>query len=118
MHISEGRNEMLMKRKINVHSRLNISRLHLWLILGIMTFLVISCNPQYPETCLSAEPVGLDNAGKITSDTNLPFRFPLDDYRKNCWLFTNNYWDNKEEYLRGMIVHMLCNASGFVTGVI
>ncbi len=26
--------------------------------------------------------------------------YSLDDYRKNHWLFANNHWNNKEEYLR------------------
>ncbi|MCJ7659435.1 MAG: M23 family metallopeptidase, partial [Anaerolineales bacterium] len=59
--------------------RLNMSSLPLWVFTCILVLLLISCSPQYPDTCLSSTPVGLANADEIASDNNLPFRFPLDE---------------------------------------
>lgn len=49
--------------------------------------LLASCTAQYPETCPSSTPVGLEEADAIARDDNLPFRFPLDASRMNDVLF-------------------------------
>ena len=56
-----------------------MSRLRLWVILGILVLMLTACGTQYPETCPSNTPVGLANANEIASDESLPFRFPLDE---------------------------------------
>jgi murein DD-endopeptidase MepM/ murein hydrolase activator NlpD len=75
---------MLLKRKIKDQSgvkflRLIKASLPLWAVPCILVLLLISCSPQYPDTCPSSIPVGLDNADEIASDNSLPFRFPLDE---------------------------------------
>ena len=59
--------------------RLKMSSLPLWVVPCILVLLLISCSPQYPETCPSRTPVGLADANYIASNDSLPFRFPLDE---------------------------------------
>ena len=56
-----------------------MSTLRLWMSLGILVLLSTACNTQWPETCPSSTPVGLDTATEIARDDSLPFRFPLDE---------------------------------------
>ena len=50
-----------------------------WIVPLILVLLATACSTQYPETCPSSIPVGLDNASEIASDDSLPFSFPLDE---------------------------------------
>ena len=72
-----------------------MSRLKLWIGLGILALLSVACSPQYPDSCPSNLPVGLADAQEIASDHSLPFRFPLeespiDNHRYFGWFGISN----------------------------
>ena len=56
-----------------------MSGLRRWIGLGVYILLLTACSIQYPETCPSNTPVGLDQADEIANDESLPFRFPLEE---------------------------------------
>ncbi len=59
----------------------NAQRFNLPLLIsfGVMAFLPTACMSEYPESCPSNTPVGLLEADEISSNDNLPFRFPLEE---------------------------------------
>jgi hypothetical protein len=63
--------------------------------LGTLALLLAACGTQYPETCPSSKPIGLDKADEIAGEDSLPFRFPLDESTNDsasfcCWFGVSN----------------------------
>ena len=63
--------------------------------LATLALLLAACSTQYPETCPSSKPIGLEGADDIAADDSLPFRFPLDESTDDraffcCWFGVSN----------------------------
>jgi len=66
--------------------------LPLLMSLGVMAFLLIACNAEYPESCPSYNPdFDLSDAETYPADDSFPFQFPLDEYEPGSSKYKSSF---------------------------